>query len=179
MTHGFSRGLARGKTFFAHDALDVFHHHDGIIHQQANCQHHGKHRQGVNAVPERVKHRKGTQQHHGDGNSGDQRGAEVLQEQIHDQEHQGNRFQQGLYHILNRGFYEGSGFIGDFILQPVREILRQLIQTVQHQFRRRHFIRAGGQLNSKARGRVAVKSAQVVVFLSTHFHRRHIAQTHF
>ena len=130
MTHGFTRCLARREPFFAHDALDVFNHHDGIIHQKADRQHHRKHRQGINAVPEGVEHRKGPQQHDGDGNGGDQSRAEVLQEQVHDQEHQRDGFQQSLHHVLNGGFNEGGGFIGDFVLQPVREILRQLVQTV-------------------------------------------------
>ena len=30
-----------------HQALDVFDHHDGIVHQDADGQHHAKHRQHV------------------------------------------------------------------------------------------------------------------------------------
>ncbi len=106
LSHRFARGLTRGKPFLAHNALDVFHHHDGIIHQQADGQHHGEHGQGVDAVTEGIQHRKGSQQHHRHRNGGDQRGAEVLQEQVHHEEHQRDSFEQGFHHIFDGGFYE-------------------------------------------------------------------------
>ena len=102
-----------------------------------------------------------------------------MQEQVHHQEHQRDGFQQGLHHVLNRRFNKGGRFIGDFVLQPVREILGKLVQTVQHQFRRGHFVCAGGKLYPQTGGLIAVKAAQVVVFFRPHFHRGDIAQTHF
>ena len=61
----------------------------------------------------------------------------------------------------------------------MREILGKLVQTVQHQFRRGHFVCAGGKLYPQTGGLIAVKAAQVVVFFRPHFHRGDIAQTHF
>ena len=59
------------------------------------------------------------------------------------------------------------------------KILRQLVQTVDNQLRRRHFIGAGGQLHAQAGGRISIKAAEVIILFSTHFDRRHIAQFNF
>ncbi|CCK15459.1 hypothetical protein BN136_1469 [Cronobacter universalis NCTC 9529] len=176
LAHRFTRGGARRQPLFAHDALDVFHNYDGVIHQQAYRQHHREHRQGVNAVAEAVEHRESAEQHHGHGDSRDQRGAEILQKEVHHQEHQRDRFKQRFNHVGNRGFHERGGLIRDFIFQPVREIVRQFVEPVQHQLGRCHLVSAGGELHAKARGRFAVIAAQIIIFLGPHFDRRHIAE---
>merc|ERR1712137_568891 len=68
------------EAFFFHQALDVFYHHDGVIHQQADSQHHGKHGQHVDTKTEGIEHSKGTQQHYRYGNGWYQRRTPVLQE---------------------------------------------------------------------------------------------------
>ncbi len=62
-----------------HDPFHVFHHHDGIVHQQADGQHHAKHGEGIDGVAESGQDREGPQQHHGDCQGGDQGGPEILQ----------------------------------------------------------------------------------------------------
>ena len=44
LLHRLLRGLFRRQFVFDHYAFDVLHHHDGIINQQADGQHHAKHR---------------------------------------------------------------------------------------------------------------------------------------
>ncbi|MNS12661.1 hypothetical protein D3C72_442290 [compost metagenome] len=179
MSHRFARRFPRRQPLFAHDALDVLHHHDGIVHQQADRQHHRKHGQGVDAVTKGIEHGKGAEQHDGNGDGRDERGAEVLQEQVHHEEHQCDGFEQRFHHVLNRGFYEGGGFIGNFVFQPMREILGQLIQAVDDQLRGRHFVRAGGQFYPDTRRLIAVKPAQVVVLFGAHFDGGDVAEPHF
>ena len=99
-------GFASGEPFVAHNALDVLHHHDGVIHQQADRQHHGEQRQGVNRVAEQGQHPEGAKQHHRHRYRRNERRAEVLQEQVHHADDEDNRFEQGLNHVLDRDFDE-------------------------------------------------------------------------
>ena len=50
LLHCLDRRLARRKALFMHDALDVLQHHDGVIHHDADRQHHAKKRQRVDRV---------------------------------------------------------------------------------------------------------------------------------
>ncbi len=43
--------LLLAELLLNHYTFDVFHNHDGVIDQQAYRQHHAKHRQGVDGVP--------------------------------------------------------------------------------------------------------------------------------
>ncbi len=99
-----------------------------------------------------------------------------MQEQVHHQENQRDSFQQRFDHIDNRGFDKGGGFIRDLVFQAVREVLRQLVEAIQYQLRGRHFVRAGGQLNAKTGSRIAVKTAEVVIFFRPQLHGGDIAQ---
>ncbi len=60
LIHGLAGGLFGGESFLAHDPLHILHDHDGIVDQQADGQHHGKHGQHVNGKPEKPQHRKGS-----------------------------------------------------------------------------------------------------------------------
>jgi hypothetical protein len=74
--HRLARGLLGGQAFLAHHALDVFHHHDGVVHQQADGQHHGEHGQRVDRIAGCRQHTERAQQHHRHGNGRNQRGAQ-------------------------------------------------------------------------------------------------------
>ena len=99
--HRFFGGFPRGQAFVAHNTLDVFHHHDGVIHQKPYRQHHRKQRQGIDGVAEQRQHAKRAQQNDGYRQRRDQRRADVLQEQVHHHHHEDNGFEQGLNHVLN------------------------------------------------------------------------------
>ena len=111
LAHGFTGCFLRRQTFFRHDALDVFYHHDGVIHQQADGEHHPEHRQGVYRVAKYCQYGEGSEQDDRYGDGWNQRRAEVLQEQIHHQEDQDDRFYQGFNHFVNRNFNEWRGVI--------------------------------------------------------------------
>ena len=71
LPHRLTRRRARREAFFAHNSLDVLHHHDGVVYQQADSKHHGEHGEGIDAEAAGVEHGKGAQQHHRHGDSGD------------------------------------------------------------------------------------------------------------
>jgi hypothetical protein len=111
-------GLLGRQAFLAHHALDVLDHHDGVVHQQADGQHHAEHGQRVDREAEGRQHAEGAEQHHRHGDGRDQRGAEVLQEQVHHQEDQHHRLDQRLHHFLDRDLDEGRGVVGTTYSTP-------------------------------------------------------------
>ena len=47
LLHGFDRSCFRITSSLHHHTLDVFHHHNGVVHQQADGKHQGEHREHV------------------------------------------------------------------------------------------------------------------------------------
>ena len=89
------------QSFLAHDALDIFHHHDGVIHQQADHQHQREKGERVDGIAEDGQDAEGAQQHHRHRNGRHQGGAPVLQEDVHHQHHQADRLNQGDDHLAD------------------------------------------------------------------------------
>ena len=56
LVHRLACRLERRQPFFAHQALDVLDHDDGIVDQQADGEHHREHRQHVDREAERGEH---------------------------------------------------------------------------------------------------------------------------
>ncbi|MCI5168121.1 MAG: hypothetical protein D3903_19045, partial [Candidatus Electrothrix sp. GM3_4] len=86
--HRFGRGLLGRQPLLAHDALHVLDHHDGIIHQQTDGQHHRKHGQHVDRIACKAEHGKGAEQDHRHGNSRDNCRPDIAHEHVHDDENQ-------------------------------------------------------------------------------------------
>ena len=42
LLHGLAGRVARREAFLVHDALDVFGHHDGVVHQDADGERPGR-----------------------------------------------------------------------------------------------------------------------------------------
>src|SRR5690606_28389467 len=108
LVHRLAGGLHRRQALLGHHPFDVLHHHDGVVHQQTDSQHHGEHGQDIDAEAERREHTEGSQQNHRHCQGRDQGGAEVLQEQIHHQEYQHDGFHQCM-HYPSDGFGDHRG----------------------------------------------------------------------
>ena len=106
LAHGLARGLQRRQTFLAHDAFDVLHHHNRVVHHDANHQHHGKHGQHVDGETHGQQRGKGAEQRHRHDQCGNDGVTPVLQKQEHHQKHQRNRLQQRDGHLFNRNLDE-------------------------------------------------------------------------
>ena len=112
LVHRLACGFLGRELVFLHDALDVFDHHDGVVDQQADRQHHGEHRQRVDRIAEDGEHAEGAEQHDRNGQCGNERRPKILQEDEHDDEDEHDRFEQRLDHVLDRQPDEGRGVIG-------------------------------------------------------------------
>ncbi|MNI80569.1 hypothetical protein D3C73_1371060 [compost metagenome] len=73
--------------------LDVLHHHDRIVDDDADGQHQAEQGQGIEREPHQVHDGEGADQGHRDGQQRDQRCAPVAQEQHHHDDDQDDRFQ--------------------------------------------------------------------------------------
>ena len=122
LPHGFNRGVTRAHAFFMHEAFHVFQHHDGVVHHDADGQHHAKQRQRVDAVAQQVQACHGADQRHGHRQRGDDGGAPALQKQVHDEEHQHHGFGQGLDHLVNGLGHKRRGVVGGGIGQADGEL---------------------------------------------------------
>src|SRR5690606_6905112 len=125
LLHRLARGLLGRKPLFGHDPLDVLDHHNGIVHQNPDSQHHAEHGHHVDREADHRHHRKGTQQtdrHHDGRNQGI---AEVLQEQEHHQKYQHHGFGQGHHHFLDRHVDEDGGVVGGGVFHVLGEQRRQ------------------------------------------------------
>ncbi|MND71746.1 hypothetical protein D3C80_632770 [compost metagenome] len=159
-----------------HQPLDVFHHHDGVIHQQADRQHHAKHGQRIDRVTEGRQHAKGPQQHHRHRQCRDQRGPEVLQKQVHHRKHQHNRFHQRTHHVFDRQANEWNGVIGIHGFHSRREEGFQLRQRGTHRLRGLQRIGTGCQTHAQPDRRIAVVVAINRVVLRAQLNARHVGQ---
>ena len=157
-------------------ALDVFHHHDGVVHHDADRQHHGKQRQGIDREAEHQQHGKAADNRHRHRQQRNQRRAPGLQEQNDHQHHQCDRFKQGLDHRTDRGADEHGRVVGHFPTQAGREVFGQLGHLGAH--RGRDIQRVGaGCLEDRQRHRLtAIEQRTQGVFLRRQLDTRHITQ---
>ena len=178
LRHGLARRFQRRQALFAHHALDVFHHHDRVIDQETDGQHHGEHGQRIDRIAEGVQDAEGTEQHDRHGHGRDQGGAEVLQEQIHHQEHQDDRFDQGLDHFFDGQFHERGRVERHLVAHAFRELLAQVAEHGLRRVGRVERVGTRRQLDRHAGGRMAVVAGHGVVVFAAQFHGGHVLQVH-
>ena len=66
LAHGIDRGFGVDLPFFQPAAIDVFDHHDGIIHQNANREDQREQAHPVDGIPQDIGREHGDQNHHRD-----------------------------------------------------------------------------------------------------------------
>ena len=176
LAHRLLRRLARRQPLFRHHALDVLDHHDGVVDEQADRQHHGEHGQRVDRIAREGEHGEGAEQHDRHGNRRDQRGAEALQEDEHDDEDEDDGLDQRLDHLLDRKLDERGGVIGRDDLDVGRQARRQLGEHFLDASGRVDGISAGGEVYAKAGSGQAVEARTAGVAFRTDLDARDIAQ---
>ena len=165
LLHGFLGRFLGRQSLFGHDPLNVFNHHDRIVHQQADGQYHTEHGQGVDAEACSGQDPEGTQQYNRYCHRGDDGGAEVLQEQEHHQEHQDNSFDQGVNHTFDRGRNHRRGVVWVNDFHAFREEGFQAVDGFTQCLCRVQGVGARGQLDRDTRCRFTVElRADAVVF---------------
>ncbi|MNK93194.1 hypothetical protein D3C87_1133430 [compost metagenome] len=178
LLHGLARGFLGRQAFGGHDPLDVLHHHNRVVHQNADGQHHAEHGQHVDRKPQRQHRRKSAHQCHRHHQGRNQRVADVLQEQEHHREHQQHRLKEGVDHLGDRNLDERRGVVRDRVLDVRREIALEFVHLRPHQGRGVQRVGTGRELHGDGGGRFAVQACGKLVFLATDLDPRHIADAH-
>ena len=110
--HGLAGGLARRQPL-GQPALDVFHHHDGVVNHDADRQHQAEERQVVEREADAGHDGERAHDGHRHGHQRNQGRPPVLQEHQHHHGHQEGRFAQGLEHLEDGFPDEGRGVVDD------------------------------------------------------------------
>ena len=92
--------------------VHVLQHHDGVVNDKADGEHHRQQRQRVHGEAERIHQREGADQRDGDRHQRDQRRAHRAQEDEDDQHDQDDRFDDRLVDRLDRPVDEDGGVVG-------------------------------------------------------------------
>ena len=166
------------KPFFAHDAFDVFEHHDGVVDHDADGQHHAEQRQGIDRKTERVHAGKSAHQRNRHRQRRDQRRSPILQEEENHQENQGHGFEQGFDHLDDRNPDEFGGIERNGISHPGREPCRQVRQAFFHFIGRIERVGARLQENADRHRGFAVPFGRKVVIARAELDPGHILQPH-
>ena len=178
LAHRLARRLHRRQAFLAHDPLDILDHHDRVVDQDADRQHHAEQRQNVDRKAEQPQTQTRTSKGDRHDQRRDQRRAPVLQEQEHDEEDEEHRLDQRLDHFLDRGFDKGRGVVGDRPGDIARQARRDLFQSLLHALRCGKRVGTGGQLDRHARHRLAVERGRAGIGLRADLDPRDLAQPH-
>ena len=118
----------RVRLAFLDVALDVFNHHDRIVHHQSCCQRNAEHGQGIDGKSQQLHESKSPDERDWNGDCWNNRGAPILQEDEDDQNDQDDGLNQRAQHVFDR-FTDYVGSIEcHFCFHPGRETLGKTLQ---------------------------------------------------
>jgi hypothetical protein len=157
-------------------ALHVLHHHDGVVHHDADRQHQPEQAQRVDREAQHVQHGKGTDHRHRHGQQRNDRRAPGLQEQDHHQHHQHDGFEQRVDHRLDRRAHELRRVVGDAVFQAFGHVLVELFHRLANVGGDVERVGARGLEHAHADGRVVVQQRTQRVVGRAHFKAADVAQ---
>ena len=175
--HGGKGGLARGHAVF-HVCFHGFHHHDGVVHHQADGQHHAEQTDGVEREAQHREEDEGGHQGHRHGNERDERGAPALQEDEYHQCHQHHGFKERVGNFGDGVAHGGGGIQGYETAHAFRHNLGFFIQQGFHSVNRCNGVGTGSLVDGDGGAGAAVDSAGQRVALGAKLNLRNIFQIH-
>ena len=109
-------------------ALDVLHHDDGVIDDDADGEHEPEQGERIDGEAEQIQHREGADGRYRNGQQRDDRRAPCLQKQDDHDNHERDGFQQRVDHGFDRSTHELRRIVDDRIFHALRHVLLQLGQ---------------------------------------------------
>jgi len=174
LAHGLDGRLAWRQALGGHDPLDVLDHHDRIVHDDADGQHHREQRQHVDREAEGVEAGQRAHQGYRHDDSRDDRDAQVFQEQVHHQEDQDHRLGQRLDHFGNRDLDEAAGVVGNLPGNALGKVLLQFRHASLDGLGDIQGVAVGSNAHGDGGGRLAVDAGEDVVVLGAEFDARDV-----
>ena len=163
--HGSPRSFLGRQPFILDESLDIFHHDNRVVDQQADRQNHTEQRQRIDGETGRVEDRQRAEQDDRHGNGGDERRTPVLQENEHDDKDKQDCFEQRMDNLLDRQGDELGIVDREIIFNPGWKILRQFVDARLHRVNGIERIGAGCQLHAETRRGMAIEfDAKAVIF---------------
>ena len=157
-------------------SLDVFHHHDGIIHHDADGQHQPEQAQGIQREAQQVENAEGTHNRNRHRDQRNNRRAPGLQEQDHHQHNQHHRFQQRLHYRANGIANKYRRIVRRRPFHILRETLRQLVHFGAHRIRQIDGVRPRRLEDTNSDRVFIVQLGTQRIAAGAHFDTRHVAQ---
>ncbi len=119
------QGSLEGRLALLDVAVDVFHHHDCVVHHQADGQDHRQQGQQVDRVAHGLHEEQYADHRQRNGHHRDQYRTERAEEQEHHHDDDQHRLAEGLHHFIDGGLNEARGVVGDGHLEVGRQLLFQ------------------------------------------------------
>ena len=158
------RAASRGAQALLQPALDVLHHHDGVIHDDADGQHQAEQRQVVQAEAEPAMTAKVPTMATGTAISGISAARQFCRNTQHHDGHQDHRVAQRLEDLVDRLADERRRVVDDLVVQALGEARLQLVHLGVHPIRHRRVQGVGaGQLKDQPASRTAGRRACTTV----------------
>ncbi|MNE08600.1 hypothetical protein D3C80_1012530 [compost metagenome] len=171
------RRLKRRKPLFD-ISLNVFHHHDSVIHDDTDSQYQPEQTQGIERKAKQVENAERSHDRYRHRDQRNNRRAPGLQKQNHHQYNQRHRFQQGLHDRVNGVAYENRRIVRRRPLHIFRETRGQFVHFRPHGVRQIDGVRARGLEDTNPDRVFIVELRTQRIAARTHFNPCHIAQAY-
>ena len=178
LAHCLARGIFRRQAFLGHDAFDVLDHHDRIVDDDADREHHAEQTQLVDGEAKRPHAEESAHQRNRNHQSRDQRNAEVLQEDQHHQKHEADGDEQRLHHFLDRDLDEVGGVVRHEPRHARGESRLQFGELGFDRLGHAECVCARQQLHAKTRSRGVVVLERKTITGRTDLDACHVFQAH-
>ena len=168
LRHSLEGGIPRTQPLLDM-RLDGFDHDDGVIHHQADGQHHAEKREGIDRKPKHWKKSKGSDEGNRHGDERNECCAPALEENEDDEYDECHGLEERLDDFLD-AIGDGEGGIEcDRVLKSRGELLRLLFEEGPNLFHRIHRIRAGELVDGNNRRILALEAPANIVNLAAEF----------
>ena len=174
--HRFFCRFARGKVLFVHDAVHVLHHHDGVVHHDADGQNQSQQRQHIQREPEKHHHAEGADQRDRHGHNGNDRCAPALQREVNDQNHQQQGLEQRAVNVMDRLRNIRGHVERDVVGDALGKTQADLFHRLPDRFGDLHGVRSRQHVDVQYGGVPAVYAALGIVGRGFERDTRYVAQ---
>ena len=158
--------------------MNVFKHHDGIVHHQANGQHQRQQRQRIDREAGQRDERKGTHQADRNRHQRNDRRAQRAQEHKDHQRHQHHGFNHRPVDSLDRTVDEHRQVVGLHHRHAGRQVALNLRHQCPHAVGHLQRVSGGVADDAGADARYAVQPHPAAFAGGALFHPRHVGQAH-
>ena len=158
--------------------LNVFHHDNGIIDHDADCQDQPEQGDQIDRKAQGRQGGKGADQRHRHGDGGDQGGPPIAKKNEDHRHHQADGDQQGPVDLVDRSLHKVGDVIEDGVLHVVGKTRRQFGQRGADQLGHVQRIGAGRLIDRQHRGRGGIELAIGRVVLRAQLDPGDIGQPH-